>query len=152
MQEELVSALSLNEFLPYRLNNIAERLGAELSRIYQIEFGINLAEWRVLAVLHAQKTTLARDIAAYTRMDKVRVSRAVANLEEQGYISKQPSPSDSRATELRLRRKGKRLYAALVPRALTWQEGLLTGLSDDDKNELSRLLTLLEAGLQPATR
>jgi len=107
--------LSLQDFLPYRLNNAAERISVALSRIYQTEFGINIAEWRVLAALHERRAVLAKDIVNYTHMDKVRVSRAIKSLEEKSFLQRQTSMTDSRAAELTLTRKGRELYRVVVP-------------------------------------
>ena len=144
--------LSLQDFLPYRLNNAAERISVALSRIYQSEFGINIAEWRVLAALHERRAVLAKDIVNYTHMDKVRVSRAIKSLEEKGYLQRQTSMSDSRAAELSLTKKGRELYRVVVPRALEWQEELLEPLSEIDRQELHRILNRLDSRVEEMAR
>ncbi len=144
--------LSLQEFLPYRLNNAAERISVALSRIYQSEFGINIAEWRVLAALHERRAVLAKDIVNYTHMDKVRVSRAIKSLEEKGYLQRQTSLSDSRAAELSLTKKGRELYRVVVPRALEWQKELLEPLSEIDRQELHRILNRLDSRVEEMAR
>ncbi len=144
--------LSLQDFLPYRLNNAAERISVALSRIYQSEFGINIAEWRVLAALHERRAVLAKDIVNYTHMDKVRVSRAIKSLEEKGYLQRQTSMSDSRAAELSLTKKGRELYRVVVPRALEWQDELLEPLSEIDRQELHRILNRLDSRVEEMAR
>lgn len=144
--------LSLQDFLPYRLNNAAERISVALSRIYQSEFGINIAEWRVLAALHERRAVLAKDIVNYTHMDKVRVSRAIKSLEEKGFLQRQTSMSDSRAAELSLTKKGRELYRVVVPRALEWQDELLEPLSEIDRQELHRILNRLDSRVEEMAR
>lgn len=146
------SDLSLQDFLPYRLNNAAERISVALSRIYQAEFGINIAEWRVLAALHERRAVMAKDIVNYTHMDKVRVSRAIKSLVEKGYLQRQTSISDSRASELSLTKKGRELYSVVVPRALEWQEELLEPLSEIDRQELHRILNRLDNRVEEMAR
>ena len=144
--------LSLQDFLPYRLNNAAERISVALSRIYQAEFGINIAEWRVLAALHERRAVLAKDIVNYTHMDKVRVSRAIKSLEEKSFLQRQTSMTDSRAAELALTRKGRELYRVVVPRALEWQNELLEPLSEIDRQELHRILNRLDSRVEEMAR
>ena len=38
----------LEQFLPYRLNVIAEIVSQSLSRIYSSQYGITIPEWRVV--------------------------------------------------------------------------------------------------------
>jgi len=144
--------LSLQEFLPYRLNNAAERISVALSRIYISEFDVNIAEWRVLAALHERRVVLAKDIVIFTHMDKVRVSRAIKHLEEKGFVQRQTSASDSRASELALTKKGRQIYKEIVPRALEWQQELLEPLSEIDKQELMRILNRLENRVEEMAR
>jgi len=144
--------LSLQEFLPYRLNNAAERISVALSRIYISEFDVNIAEWRVLAAMHERRVVLAKDIVIFTHMDKVRVSRAIKHLEEKGFVQRQTSASDSRASELTLTKKGRQIYKEIVPRALEWQQELLEPLSEIDKQELMRILNRLENRVEEMAR
>jgi DNA-binding MarR family transcriptional regulator len=144
--------LSLQEFLPYRLNNAAERISVALSRIYISEFDVNIAEWRVLAALNERRVVMAKDVVNFTHMDKVRVSRAVKHLEEKGFIQRQTSMSDSRAAELSLTKKGREIYKEIVPRALEWQQELLEPLSEIDKQELMRILNRLENRVEEMAR
>jgi DNA-binding MarR family transcriptional regulator len=148
----MVKDLSLQEFLPYRLNNAAERISVALSRIYVSEFDVNIAEWRVLAALHERRAVLAKDIVNFTHMDKVRVSRAIKHLEEKGFVQRQTSQKDSRAAELSLTAKGRAIYKEIVPRALEWQNELLAPLSEIDKQELMRILTRLDSRVEEMSR
>jgi len=72
--------LTLQHFLPYRCNRLAEQISVSLSRIYVDQFGISVAEWRVLVTLAQEGELRAKNIGQLTNMDKVRVSRAVSAL------------------------------------------------------------------------
>ena len=43
--------LELDQFLPYRLSVLANRLSRDLSRLYAERFDLTIAQWRVMAVV-----------------------------------------------------------------------------------------------------
>jgi DNA-binding MarR family transcriptional regulator len=142
------SELRLNSFLPYVLNNLAERVSAGLSRIYTDEYQLSIPEWRVLANLAEHGILNARQIVEFTTMEKSKVSRAVANLSARGMVSQQRAEGDSRAKDLALTRAGKALYASIVPRVLAWERDLLDGLSPGEYRDLMYVLEKLGTRLR----
>jgi DNA-binding MarR family transcriptional regulator len=141
----MTDSLRLQSFLPYRCANLAERISVALSRIYVDQFGVSIAEWRILATLAEHDRLRAQQIGALTNMDKVRVSRAVSSLQDKKLLLKTPCERDSRAADLRLSPGGKRLYKRIVPRALAWEESLVEPLSDTEMATLLHLLDKLDA-------
>ena len=137
-------SLTLQQFLPYRCVTLAERISTSLSRIYAEQFGVSVAEWRILTVLAENERLQARDIGRIIRMDKVKVSRAVASLLDRKLLLRTPSKIDGRASDLRLSAAGKRLYNKIVPRALDWEELLVETLSVDERKHLFALLDKLD--------
>jgi DNA-binding MarR family transcriptional regulator len=139
--------LSLRQFLPYRCNNLAEQISVSLSRIYVDKFGISIPGWRILVTLAEYGELGAKEVARLTSMDKVRVSRAVANLMNQGLLSRRVSETDSRATLLSLSPDGRDLFERIAPEALAWEQQLLAPLSKSEQQSLSRILDKLEGRL-----
>jgi len=139
--------LTLQQFLPYRFANLAEKISVSLSRIYVDRFGISVAEWRILATLGEFGELQAKQVARHSNMDKVRVSRAVASLTTKDLVERRPCPGDSRGSLLRLSGAGRKLYVQLVPQALAWEQALVEPLSEQERELLSGLLDRLEAGL-----
>lgn len=109
--------LELNQFLPYRLNSLADRISQALAELYEERYQLNVAQWRVLAWLSHCDELTAKKICAYTHMDKARVSRAIQALEERGLISRMPSPHDQRLHDLHLTEAGQALLDELIPEA-----------------------------------
>ena len=136
---------SLQNFLPYRCVTLAERISTTLSRIYAEQFGVSVAEWRILTVLAENERLNARDVGLIIKMDKVKVSRAVASLMDRKLLLRTPSREDGRASDLRLSASGKRLYRQIVPRALEWEKSLVEPLSTEEQKTLFRLLDKLDA-------
>ncbi|TFH87618.1 MarR family transcriptional regulator [Billgrantia azerbaijanica] len=142
------SELDLNQFLPYRLNSLADRISHELERMYAERYGLNVAQWRVLAWLSHCDELSAKQICEATGMDKARVSRAVQALEERALISRQPSPHDQRLHELRLTEAGQALLTALIPEAQAWEAELVATLSAGEYRDLFNIMRKLERQLE----
>lgn len=138
------AAFQLGEFLPYRLNRLSEQASAELARVYSLRFQLSVPQWRILATLSESPGLGATAISRRCHLDKVKVSRAVVDLEARGLLLRRQRADDARASELRLTAKGARLFARIAPLAQSWQQQLLSGLSDLEQKQLQRLLARLE--------
>lgn len=137
--------LDLDAFVPYLVNVLANRLSTDLAAIYEARFGISIPEWRVIAHLASNRRVSVREIYARVAMDKVKVSRAAAALEAAGHVRKEVNPADRRLVSLELTPKGRRLYQAIVPLALDFEERTLAALSRDERDVLRRLVLKLLA-------
>ncbi len=135
----------LERFLPYRLSVLANRLSRAFARRYQDEFGISIAEWRVVAVLGAFAPLSSNEIGERTEMDKAKVSRAVAALLKAGMIAREAHPTDQRLIQLALSRQGRKIYEAIVPRARALEAEMTKGLSRRDLAQIHALLDQLGA-------
>ena len=96
----------LDRFLPYRLTVAAGRVSRRFARLYEAETGLSIPEWRVLAHLAQAGSVSVRDIHARVDMDKSKVSRAAARLEEAGLVQKLEHETDRRLVALSLTPKG----------------------------------------------
>lgn len=132
--------LQLEQFLPYLVNNLADLISTGLSRIYTDEYGLSVAEWRVIANLAEHRVLNAKQIVVTTGMEKSKVSRTVKSLSDRGLISQRRKESDNRARDLALTASGETLYANLVPRALDWELQLLECLSSGEYRDFMHLL------------
>lgn len=137
--------LELERFLPYRLVTLAQRLSTALSSIYDAEFGISIAEWRILANLAEKGELNPTEIAAQTSMDKARVTRALKELRARRCLVQKRDAGDGRGYRIRLSARGEQLYGRIAPLALAWEQRLLAGLDATENRELSRLLGKLNA-------
>lgn len=140
--------LVLEQFLPYRIKRLGERISVGLSRVYGRDFGISPPEWRVLVWLMQFDELTARDISGYASVDKATVSRAVQPLEERGLLARAPLPEDQRVQLLSLTARGDELMSELLPRVFDWEVRLLAPLSAHDHRDLLSLLDKLERQLE----
>lgn len=144
--------LDLNQFLPYRLNSLADRISHALSRIYDQRFSINVAEWRVLAWLSHRDELTAKQVCEFTDMDKARVSRAVQSLDERGLIRRTPSTTDQRVQQLHLTPAGETLLGKLIPEAHAWETELVSTLTASEYRDLFNTMSKLERQLERLER
>lgn len=136
--------LSLQQFLPYRLSVLSNRISDSLANKYRKRFGINVHEWRILSALGEEKKLSAVAITNRIAMDKVTVSRAVKKLIEKGLILKDLDSKDQRSYELALSADGIKIYQQLVPIALAHEQEVIANLSTKDKENLLELLLKLD--------
>lgn len=137
------SSLELEQFLPYRLSVLTNRISRGLADIYSERFGISVTEWRVIAVLGRYPGLSANGVAERTAMDKVAVSRAVARLLERGFIEREMHDSDRRRSVLELSEAGYAVYDVVVPLALDYEREAYAALDEDERATLDRLLAKL---------
>lgn len=137
--------LSLEQFLPYRLNRLSEQVGRDFARIYKDRHGLNRPEWRALATLALLGTATATEIGAHSAMHKTKVSRAVAELERRKWLTRSEDEADRRIERLRLTKAGLAVYGEIEPLARAFEADLLSRLGKADRLSLERGLAALEA-------
>ena len=143
-----MARLDLFKFAPFRLNRLAAEVSAALSSEYQERYGLDIPEWRVLATLGFRDDACsAQYISHCTRTHKSTISRAVTALMERRLIERVENEDDRREFRLRLTRKGKTLYEALIPRLLRKEEEILSCLSAKERKDFANLLGKIEHSL-----
>ncbi len=142
--DDCVQELVLEDFLPYRLNIIAEIVSHSLAGVYSRQYGIGIPEWRVIANLGTAGTLSAKQIGDRAHMHKTKVSRAAAALEESGLIMRSTDDNDKRSTILSLTDKGRDVYSRIVPVALEFASELESALDPADVKALDRVLSKLK--------
>lgn len=74
------------------------------------DFGLNIAQWRAVALLSLAKRTTFRELAEYAWLDRGDLSRALRQLEARGLVRRTPHPEDRRSAHLALTASGRRIY------------------------------------------
>ena len=141
------AAFVLEAFTPYRIVNLGRAMSQALGAAYADE-GVTIPEWRVLAVIGAARGApgmAARDVAARTPMDKMAVSRAVASLEAKGLVRRSHEAADRRVAHLSLTQAGRSVHGRIARLALAYEQALLSGLGEQDRERFLPLLSKLEA-------
>ncbi len=152
MTEYQTKSLMLNHFIPYRMVNLAKKISDSCSEIYMQEFNLSVPEWRILARLAEHSQLNSKDIGEVTFMDKSKVSRAVKQLDDKGYLIREKDCNDNRVSYLSLTDMGRQLYQEIAPRALDWESRLITALDVSEYRDLLRILEKLDTQVDEMNR
>jgi len=140
--------LDLFKFVPFRLNRLAAEVSSALAAEYQVRYGLDIPEWRVLATLGFRNDACsAQYIAHCTRTHKSTISRAVTALMKRQMVERVENADDRREFRLRLTRRGAALYEELIPRLLRREQEILSCLSAQERKNLATLLGKIEDSL-----
>ncbi|WP_313916745.1 MarR family winged helix-turn-helix transcriptional regulator [Tahibacter sp.] len=139
------TALELEKFLPYRLSVLSNTVSQAIAREYEDRFQLSITEWRVVAVLGRYDGLSAREVAERTAMDKVAVSRAVAELMKDRRVKRSTADHDKRQSVLSLTAKGRKAYSEVAPLALAHERRLLAHLDAEERESLGRIIEKLLA-------
>jgi DNA-binding MarR family transcriptional regulator len=147
-----MSALKLDQFLPYRLSIASNRVSSAIATAYQALFALRIPEWRLVAVIAEGEGMTQQALGTATRMDKVSVSRAAIALVDRGLLQRRPNPQDQRSHLLSLTDAGRTLYESVAPKALELEARIFEGFSREEIATFQAMLTRLEesaAALDP---
>ena len=75
------------------------------------EYGLNVAQWRAMALLSLAEKSTFRELADYAWLDRGDLSRALRKLQTDGFVRRTPHPEDRRSFFLSLTAKGRKCYA-----------------------------------------
>jgi len=143
-----VPKFDLFQFVPFRLNRLAAEVSAALSDEYQVRYGLDIPEWRVIATLGFRDDACsAQFISQCTRTHKSTISRAVTALLDRELIERVENEDDRRAFELRLSTKGQALYEELIPRLLSKERDILSCLTAQERKDFAAALGKIERSL-----
>jgi DNA-binding MarR family transcriptional regulator len=136
--------MKLQDYLPYRLNLLAELTSEHTRPIYRRRHGLTRTEWRVLVNLAEAGALTATDLCVLVPAHKTKVSRALAALQGRGWLRKQTDAADHRRAHVRLTPAGQRAVREIFPQMQAATEALLTPLDAADRAAVDRGLAVLE--------
>lgn len=135
----------LGQFLPYLLSITANTVSGRLAQEYRVRYGLNVPEWRVMAVLGDSGALTQRQLCRLTTMDKVAVNRACKELEKRGLAQRQPNVDDGRSHHLALTDAGHTMHGAIMPLALELERRLFSSFTEEELTSFHTLLANIRA-------
>lgn len=147
MTQDRDRPLTLSQFVPYRMVNLATEISNGCSRVYREQFDISIPEWRVLARLAEQDNLNSKEVGKATFMDKSKVSRAIKLLEEKNLLARSKDAEDNRAAKLSLTKQGFDMYLNIANEALAWERDMLSALTQKESELLNKIMNKLDAKL-----
>ncbi|MBR0778655.1 MarR family transcriptional regulator [Bradyrhizobium diazoefficiens] len=143
--------LDLDRYVPAFITFIANKLSNSASAFYQRQFGVNVTEWRVMALLAIEPGIPAARICHVIGFDKGPVSRTLAGLEKRGLVSIRTDPNDGRTHSISLTARGRATHDKVIIAAFERERRLLSCLSKDEREVLIDLLRRLHENLGAVT-
>lgn len=138
-----IEVLDISNYTPFFLSSINNALSRGASSIYREKFGIGISEWRAVSMLAIEPDITAARICEVVNLDKAAASRALATLDELGYLESETSETDPRKKRWRLNRKGYDLHEAIMRIALAREETLIAGADPQDLEATIRVMRIM---------
>ena len=133
----------LEDFIPYKLSVVANRVSQSIGRLFETQFNIQMPEWRIMMALYAYDDLVFNEVVDRTSMDKARVSRAQRRLVDLELINSINDPTDGRKVILSLTPKGEKMCAEILPEAARREAWYLAALDDQEHHQLDIILDKL---------
>ena len=110
--------------------------------------GVSYARMRLLGTLHCNGPQIMSDISDELGVTRRNVTALVDALEDEGLVRRTPHATDRRATVIELTSKGAETTDSMYDGHREAVAELFTELSEDERQELIRLLDSLREALQ----
>lgn len=136
--------LKLEDFLPYKLSILSNKVSATIAQTYKHKFALSITEWRIMAVLGEYSDISADEVSAKTQIEKSILSRSISKLLTRQLLQRDFAEDDRRRSVLRLSELGRNVYAEVLPISHQYQEALLTCFTHSEKELFSRLIERLQ--------
>jgi DNA-binding MarR family transcriptional regulator len=133
----------LEDFIPYKLSVVANRVSQSIGRLFETRFNIQIPEWRIIMALYAYNDLVFNEVVEQTSMDKARVSRAQRRLVDLGMIETFGDPEDGRKVILSLTPTGIEMCEKILPEAAKREAWFLSALDDHEHKQLDIILDKL---------
>ena len=143
------TTVRLDEFLPFQLAVVANRVSQAIARLIETEFNLHIPEWRILATLVYHSPCSSFELVRHTAMDPARVSRAQSRLADLGLITVEQDQADKRRVIVTITEEGLSIVRAISPQAQEVEERLLSAMTAQEYAVFRRVLAKLFAATDP---
>lgn len=131
------------DHLPQRLLLLAKMIERVASKQLQVEFGMSLAQWRVLAFVCSDGPATASYIGSSGEIDQAEISRAVKGLLEAGLVSREFAIGSRKTMIISPTRRGENLFDEVRDRRRNYFRAITQDLDRDQKAEFDRTLEVI---------
>ncbi len=150
--------ISLNIKIPVMPEeNLNQRLGflvSDASRLMRRDFdrrartiGLTRSQWSVLSHLSRCEGIKQAGLADILEVTPITLARLIDRLEADGWVERRSHPCDRRARTLYLTEKARPVLAQLRELGQETRERALTGLTEDERDQLVALLARVRCNL-----
>lgn len=139
-EHEPLDTLKLSDFFPYRLAMLNSSVSEVIAQLYSGRFKLSPQEWRVMAALGENAQMSAKEIAQFTSMEKMQVSRAISTLKKSDLLFQKTDSYDRRFSSVSLSEQGKQIYLKIVPLVTARERYLLSVLSKEELSSFNQFI------------
>ena len=139
LPRELVAGTPLEDYLPYQLFRIVNRLTLNLKNDLR-PAKMTLSRWRTLSVLNSSDGLSMGELAAYMVIEQPALSRIVDQMERDKLVKRRLASNDNRIVRVFLTAAGRRMFKEIRPLELSHYAKLIEGFK---QTELKNLETSL---------
>lgn len=129
------------------LLRLAQAIQQEVSSTYARSQGLSVAEWRMLARLHAESPMQLAQLCRGLAMDKPYASRILRVLGPRGLVTVSKDPSHGRRLIVEITPQGRALARRLLPAMHESQQQLLQVLDIEERAVLYGAIKKLQAAI-----
>ena len=142
---ESVAVSAIDATIDYKLGVLRKVLDRFSAPLVASEFGLSLAEWRVMSHIHAGELVTASWLCERLLADKAEVSRACRSLIGRNFVRRRKNIADGRSHLLYLSQSGRRLYDQILASRLALDAELTELLSEEQKGAFFSAVDILTA-------
>lgn len=136
---QIAPGVQLDDFLPYLLNRIANRLNMALAEDLKA-LGMSVPDYRILAVLTAGNPRTVKELAVYTVTGQSTLSKSLDRMEAADLIERRADPGDGRIVNVHITVKGEQSFKRIMPVALSHYRRALRGFDAGQRRQLTAML------------
>lgn len=140
----LAHRVPLEQRLAYRCLLVASRITRFLAPMWEAEYGLSVADWRVLAVIARYGDVSATEAAIHSSTDPFQITRAADQLVRMRYVRRQVDLADKRKVRLTLTERGRVAHGEIEAVMSRVESHLLDGLERAEQQAVRNGLSLLE--------
>lgn len=129
-------------------SQISRALAQQMLLYVRREHGLNLAEYRTLAMLAETNIASIREIARGAELDKAQVTRAVADLSARGLVFHSVDQHDRRLRIVKITPKAHSLIAKSIPFSIERQRRMERSLTRTEIQTFWKVLAILREETQ----
>jgi DNA-binding MarR family transcriptional regulator len=126
-----------DDYVPYYLNHLNNRLSSGASQLYRKHFGVGLNEFRILSVMANAPGCTANHICQTLGLHKAVVSRSLQEMQAKGLVDIDAS---NKQRLLTLTEAGDAMHDEIVVIALERQKRLLAGIPLAEREKMFALM------------
>jgi len=139
LPRELVAGTPLEDYLPYQLFRIVNRLTLNLRKDLR-PAKMTLSRWRTLSVLNASDGRSMGELAGQMVIEQAALSRIVDQMERDRLVTRRLASNDNRVVRVFLTGAGRRVFREIRPLELRHYAKLIEGFNQADLQSLETSL------------